>query len=201
MTAPALRMVDVSAVPVYPLDADLRLSHHDFVAFYHRRYLASRFRLLAPPDVRAHALDLWMLSHEQTPAGTLPVDEEELAALARVDLAQWRDLCRRPWSPLYQWTPYRVGNGLRLGHPVVIEVIAQAISQRQAHADRSARGRMAKRIERLPDTMRKAGATVAMAQDKRMVEAVAARLEATVEGYWSVPNVRTAMEWVALNGS
>ena len=157
---PSIALVEVADIDHYPLDAAERLTSHFFVTFYHRRWLNSRFRLSAPPMVRGLALDLILISQDQTPVGTLPDDDVQLAALLMLDLREWQALRRAEWSPLYKWVPCLCGTERRLMHPVVLEAVQDAIGRRRKRAEEGEAGRRRKRIERLPEQSKPPAAAV-----------------------------------------
>jgi hypothetical protein len=115
------RLFDAGTLPEYPIPVDERLESHYFVSFWFNRWLNSDFRLRASAEVRAFGLDLFFIAQNQSPVGTLPTDEVVIARLLMIDLAHWKDLCKREITPLYNWTPCRCGNKVRLMHPVVTE--------------------------------------------------------------------------------
>lgn len=137
----------------YPFAPDLRLDTHHFFAFFHRRWLSSRMRLLATPEVRAYAIDLYALAQDQTPVGTLPCDQKELAALLNIDRDTLEVLNSQPIGPLYGWELCQCGGELRWAHPVVLEVIQTALSYQRKAAARSEAGNRRKRLNRLKTQM------------------------------------------------
>ena len=157
MAAPHVQLIEAGDLPEYPLPPDERLPSHYFVTFYHRRWLNSRFRLSAPPTVRGLALDLIMISQDQTPVGTLPDDDVQLSALLMLDLREWQAYRRAEWSPLYRWEPCLCAGERRLMHPVVLEAVEDAIGRRRKRAEDAEVMRKRKRLERLPEQVRRAG--------------------------------------------
>lgn len=169
------RVVDGGAegpgLPVYPIPADLRLTTHFFMAFHFDRWLNSRFRAIASPTVKCYALDLWCLAQKQTPVGTLPDDDRELAFLLHLEPAGWAGLKAMDPNPLYGWDRVLVGAEVRLAHPMVTEVLLDAISQRERRAAAAEADRRAKRLLRLRDLAKRAGMTDRMqAADPELLE-------------------------------
>lgn len=159
---PSLRAVADAELPVYPISRDVRLTTHYFIAFHHDRWLASRFRAIAKPAVRAFALDLWCLAQKQNPVGTLPTDDRELAFLLHLDLAEWKAVKQEDPSPLYGWERYRTEGGVRFGHRVVIEILEDAIHQRERKAEAAEADKVRQRLARLVPHLLKAGARQGM---------------------------------------
>lgn len=193
MTGPA-RLIETTELPEYPLSADQRLTTHYFTAFHHDRWLNSRFRLSAPPDVRGHALDLFFLSQKQTPVGTLPDDDVQLAKLLMLDLASWQSLRARDWSPLYKWEPCLCDGDVRLMHPVVTEMIVDALERRDRRRVEGEIGRRRKRMDRLRDQVLNAGGTRAMMADEDLLERLDAWLTRHCTGNRTRDWVRRALE-------
>jgi len=189
------RLVETTSLPEYPFSSNERLTPHFFTTFHHDRWLNSRLRLSAPPDVRGLALDLFFLSQKQSPVGTLPDDDIQLAALLMLDLRTWQSYRLREWSPLYKWTPCLCDTGeIRLMHDVVVEMIHDAISRRDKKRIEGELGRRRKRLERLQSQIIQAGASRAMAEDADLLERVDAWLERNCQGNRTRDWVRRALE-------
>lgn len=190
-----LQVIDTDdGLPDYPLAADQRLTGHYFIAWHHDRWLASRYRLSAPREMRALAIDLYSLAQRQTPVGTLPDDDVQLAALLMLDLRTWQEARRHEWSPLYKWERCRCGEEVRLCHPVVLEVILDAIDGRDKRLVAGELGRKRKRLDRLPDQILAAGGSRAMAADTDLLERVDAWLMRQCPGNRTGAWVKRALE-------
>lgn len=188
------QLIDSETIPDYPLPPDMRLTTHFFITWHHDRWLNSRFRLSSPPEVRGLALDLYCLSQKQTPVGTLPDDDVQLAALLMLDLGTWQSFRRRDWSPLYGWEKCNCDGEVRWMHPVVLEMIADGMKRRDKHREDNARGLQRKRLERLPDQVRSAGGTKAMTTDMDLLEWVDGWLMHHCTGNRTKEWVRRALE-------
>ncbi|KFI34263.1 hypothetical protein CG51_05325 [Haematobacter missouriensis] len=187
-------VVDVDHLPEYPLSRDDRLTSHFFVTFYHRRWLNSRFRLSAPAMVRGLALDLFFIAQEQTPVGTLPDDDVQLSALLLLDLREWQALRRAEWSPLYKWQPCLCDGERRLMHPVVTEAVLDAIGRRRKREEEGEIGRRRKRLDRLPEQVRRAGGSARLANDMNVLEWVDSWLQHYCQGTRTRDWVKRALE-------
>ncbi|KFI24133.1 hypothetical protein [Paenirhodobacter enshiensis] len=159
-----------SGLPLYPIPTGLKLERHFFMQFRHRDWMKSEFRNLASREVRAVAIDLFCVAYDEDPAGTLPANEELIARLVDVPLDDWRGLCSRSIGPLDGWQKCRTDTGaLRLFHPAVLEMVTEASKARRDHIERKAADRERKRLEALPDQMRRAGASSRMAEDTDLI--------------------------------
>jgi len=188
-------------LPEYPLAVDERLTTHYFMPLHFRRWINSRFRLLAPPDVRGLAFDLWCLSQDQTPVGTLPDDDAELSAMLGLDLRTWQSYRTRDWNPLYKWQRCRCGGEIRLMHPVVLEMVIEAIGRREKKREEAEEGRRRKRMDRLPDQVVKAGGNRALAMDATLLDWLDAWLMNACPGNRTVAWVRKGLEVWSLDHS
>ena len=129
------------------------LSNHDWFELHLHRLLGSRLVSHAIAAGRREdigtALILWAESVRQDPAGTLPDDDVELAAMARYgsDLDGWRRA--RKWA-MHGWRPVLIPEALeagkaderRLGHPFMEPIIARM----HRRASSRAQGRDASRL-------------------------------------------------------
>ena len=155
----APRLIDADELPVYPVDREERLEGHYFTKFWHDRWLNSQLHLTATLEVQACALNLFFLSQKQTPVGTLPDDDSILAKLLRIDLALWRVLRTRRITPLHGWSPCRCGDEIRLNHPVVTEVVLDAIARREARETSNSQKAVYQRLRRLREALGGLGCT------------------------------------------
>jgi hypothetical protein len=157
MAEPALRLVtDARDLPEYAIPSDVRLDSHYFIPWNLKRWRKSVLRQLADPDVGWFAFNLFCEAHDETPLGTLPNDETLLARALGLGVDQWRKLCKREITPLHGWAPVRCDTGeVRLAHPVVTEVVQDALkSSLRARAQAEER-RRAKRLKDLAEMIEK----------------------------------------------
>ena len=159
MTRPAehLRAVEDGDLPVYPVATSERLDSHYFVQWNLRRWNASDFRRRAydDPEVGFYGLDLFFLAHQQAPVGTLPCDPAALAFLLRMPLGRWQQLVSRELTPLDGW--FQVVTDLsevRLAHPVVTEVVIEALASKRRNAQSNADARLRKRLGQIAKVLR-----------------------------------------------
>ncbi|WP_281955564.1 hypothetical protein [Pseudophaeobacter arcticus] len=149
-----LRPVDMGDLPDYPLSCDDRLDSHFFMAWERRRWLASDMRLNATPECRALFFDLINIAYDNSPVGTLPMDQNILAKLLMIDPGHFGSLCKLDYGPLYKWEACRCDNGdIRLMHPMVLRSLTEAMARRQDHRARNDAANSAKRLQRLRITV------------------------------------------------
>ena len=83
-TAPHIRPVPAD-LPVYPIGAQDRLDGNSFVKWNSARWMASRTAKLMAWDQQGMHRYLFDACQMETPVGTLPDDDRELAAMLRPD--------------------------------------------------------------------------------------------------------------------
>lgn len=129
-----LHVVGSVDLPVYPIAADERLDGNSFVKWQTNRWLASKTFKLMDWDMQGMARALFDMCQNETPVGTLPDDDEELAFMLRVDLRRMRELRQGEFGPLRNWSRClcntAAGGQIRLMHPVVLEQVQDAIDRR-----------------------------------------------------------------------
>ena len=147
--ASALQLVDADDIDIYPISSSERLDSHFFVPWNLKRWRGSEFRRFgyADPEVGWFGRELFELSQDETPVGTLPADDEALAFLLRMPVARWRELRNRDVSPLHGWHLVHCDNQQkRLAHPVVTEVALEALRGKKKNDAKNADERMRKRL-------------------------------------------------------
>jgi hypothetical protein len=185
---------DGGGIPPYPFACDLRLPTHHFFTFEHRRWLNSRLRLMGEPEVRAFAIDLYSICQDQTPVGTLPKDRREIARLLHLSTERFDTLCRHEIGPLYGWFVCDCEGVHRFAHPVVLEMIGEALERQKSARDRSAAGNRRKRLSRLAGQMQKMGAPSGMYSNPAIIEWVDEWLEERCDGNRTATWLEKAME-------
>ena len=190
MTAPdanpgALRLIGTDALPEYPFGRDNALPGNYFLKFEVTRWLSSGMYLHADPEVGYHHLNLIFKSQLARPIGTIPADAEGQVALldGKVTAQKWRTLCRMDPSPLWNWQPYLCdGREVRLGHPVVIEMIGTQLLRREAAVVQRQGDAVRKRCDRLRAALAERGVHQAVLRDQTLIERMEAWLSETVPG-------------------
>jgi hypothetical protein len=164
------KLIDVSGLDEYPEDlCDPRLSSDYFTMFWHDRWLNSTLHLTASMDVQGAALNLFFAARKQTPVGSLPDNDRILSRLLHLDLEVWLDLRARPVGPLHNWRPMRFGDGIVLGHDVVIEVALDALGRRQQRQASNGEKAVAMRRKRLAEQMQRMGCSAPVVGDRDLV--------------------------------
>jgi hypothetical protein len=142
---------------LYPLNRGETVTGHEWVPLRHHDFLASAFVAHACAAGRradvGTAMILWMEAMRQNPAGTLPVGDVELAALAKFgpDLAGWQAARE---GALYGWKPCHVLDDQedrhdRLAHPVVTEIAVEMCRRKRGREAGREAGRMAQQRSRI----------------------------------------------------
>jgi len=111
--------------PLVPDEADLR--GVPWMKLDTARLLESDFFAKASDAEFRAAITLWCKAWTQTPAGSLPNDDQILAHMCSVNLAKWKKLKGRA---LHGWIECNDG---RLYHPVIAEQVNVAWAKRKAY--------------------------------------------------------------------
>jgi len=149
-----LQPVVTDAMPEYPISTGDRLDSHFFLQWNLKRWRASEFRRKVDPEVGWYGMQLFFIAQDETPVGTLPCDDEQLAYELRLPLERWRALLDRKITPLHNWHRVRCDNGeVRLAHPVVTEVAVEAVKSKRKNQSNQAGRMRAKRLKDLGKMM------------------------------------------------
>lgn len=197
---PKLQVIGGDDLQDYPIAADERLESHFFIPWHFNRWLNSDFRLKAEPDVRAFAFDLFCISQNQTPVGTLPNDDELLARLLLLDVTTWKKLKRREPSPMHGWTLCKCGDQTRWMHKVVLEMAEGSLTKKKAVVEARERDRERKRHVALKGQMLAAGAHSALVDNDSYVERLDHYMLEHCKGNRTPSRVREAMFQSKFNG-
>ena len=177
-------------LPLYALRLGDVLTAHDWVEMRLHRLLGSRWRAVMTedsPEAGVFGFLLWMESFRQDPAGTLPEDDVELAALAGIggQHARWAGL--RGAGPgegaLYGWRPCIVedpGGGppvRRLAHRTIAEIAERGFERQAARRGASAEGTERRRLNRVKARLRNTALRRASADSDRVAARVLAWLD------------------------
>lgn len=178
MAAPTLSLIAPTDMRVYPIERDERLPELAFVKWQPSRWLNSSGHLKCTYEVQGVARALFDLATAQSPIGTLPDDDEELAALLRMPVNHWialRSLGAR--GPLRNWEhclcPGKGNGEIRLMHHVVLASLQDVLFRREARESGRGRQVVNKRVQRLRAGMIAAGLSEAQVAD----EVLMARIE------------------------
>ncbi|MEH6391133.1 MAG: hypothetical protein V7763_05710 [Sulfitobacter sp.] len=148
-----LALIDTSDIEEYPLTRDDRLNSHFFMVWERRRWLNSDMRLKGRAECRALYFDLINIACDQSPVGTIPNDMEVLAKLLMISESELKTLCQLEYGPLHKWRPCRCGDEVRLMHPVVLDMLIEAVSRKEDNRAKMEAANTVKRVQRLRSTV------------------------------------------------
>lgn len=176
-----LAPVDLDLVPEYPVDADSRLDHR-FVMWESGRWMASDMRWNGSAEAKCYFFELINLAYAETPVGTLPRDVRRLARMVQplISEAHFERLCAAEFGPLHGWVPCRVGDQVRLMHPVLTRIVLGAFASRASFIAASDAASTAKRLKRLTADI--AQLDPRMALDPRKVRFADEVIRAAIDG-------------------
>lgn len=198
MTMRTLQSVSPADLPEYPIGREVRMPTHYFVPLQFNRWLNSSLHLMATYEVQGIATALICLAQNQSPVGTLPADDAMLARLLRIDEARWRDLSRAAIGPLHGWERCLSDGEIRWMHPVVLEVVQDALSRREAR-ELSHQGRAReRRIQRMVEAFRGLGAPEALLEDRAALDAIEDHLAETCRGNRTAAHYVRALRWAGV---
>jgi hypothetical protein len=129
-----LQVVAGQSLPEAPYPPDTRVRGWRF-QFDHERLNQSDTWAIAPADQRPWLLMLWLTAWQQVPAGSMPADDQIIAAKIGMDQRQFsahKDILLRGW------VAYRDG---RLYHPVIVEQVQEYLGVRNRERERKAKYR------------------------------------------------------------
>ena len=155
-------MSDITASEVlegmlWPIARGETLTNHDWFPFFGHRFLRSSFlRKAVMADRRADlgtALILWVEAMGSDPAGTLPLDDADLAFAARFPSVEAWLACKE--GALHGWVRVQVEDSRtgdfyeRLGHPMTLHVAQEMMTRSKARKAARTAGADRKRAERI----------------------------------------------------
>jgi len=144
-----LQLVDADGIDIYPISSADRLDGHYFLPWHLKRWRGSDTRKKAykDPEVGFYAMELFFKCQDETPIGTLPTDQSDLAFMLHMSTDKFQSLLKRDLSPLRNWYLTQCDNGeIRWAHPVVRDFVLNALSGSRANAAKNADDRMRKRL-------------------------------------------------------
>lgn len=193
MTAPHLVPVPDEGPFEYPIAKADRLDGLSFVKWQHQRWLASEMFLMATPECKGHARDLFDIAQMQSPPGTLPRDLTHIARLLRCEPAHFAELCKLRFGPLHGWMPCVTQDGEpRLWHRTVLEQVQDAFDRREAKALANTRKAIDARRDRLVSALRAMGCVEELLADDVLIE----RMDTWLSEHWKKPRKPAAYEAV-----
>lgn len=131
-----------------PYPADTRAKGWRFELDYERIEQSDTWAMAEEVPMAQHALVfMWLMAWRQEPCGSLPNDEAVIRSKCRIPMKSWaslRDVLMRGW-----W----LADDGRLYHPTIVKRVLEMLEYRRKTADRVAKHKAAKRIERFGNTL------------------------------------------------
>lgn len=170
-------------LPIYPIERDERLPELAFIKWYPSRWLNSKGHLLCSYEVQGVARALFDLAAQQSPIGTLPDDDEELALLLRLAPPQWAALRRLgDRGPMRGWTRCLSDGEVRMMHPVVLAGMQDVLERRERRQMSMEAQAEVKRLDRLRKALKGMGLGDAALADDVLIGRMDEWLTATCRG-------------------
>lgn len=172
MAGPVPHLASISSAELeqYPIDRAERLDAHAFVKWQHHRWMSSRTFKMASWQAQGMIRALFDMAQSESPIGTLPDDDAELAFMLRIDTREMSDLRRVEFGPLRGWKRCLCGNEVRLMHPVVLEQVQDALDRRNARSLSADDQAERKRLERLRKALKDQGLAPAVIADNVLIQ-------------------------------
>lgn len=188
----------------YPIARNERLPELAFIKWVPSRWLNSSGHLKCTYEVQGMALSLFFLASAQSPIGTLPDDNEELAALLRVPQAHFSALrALGDRGPLRNWVRCTSDGEVRLMHHVVAEAMQDVLTRRETRQLSKEAQAERKRYERLAEGLMRAGLCREATEDGVLMNRMDQWLAATCKGNRTAIAYQRAIEqavrerWIA----
>lgn len=179
---PARLSVVDQELPEYPISREERLDGNSFVKWHTGRWLSSKTFKLMPWDMQGMARALFDLCQTESPVGSLPDDNEELAFMLRVDVRSVREFRGLEFGPLRNWVCCVSDGEVRLMHPVVVDVIRDALDRRALSVLSSEQKAVAVRLDRLRKALVAEGLTADVTEDPVLIDRMDDWLRANHKG-------------------
>lgn len=176
-----LRPVDQS-LPEYPVARDVRLDGHSFTKWQHLRWMSSKSFKLSSWEVQGMARALFDLSQLESPVGTLPDDDDELAIMLRVDARRVAELRKLDFGPLRNWQRCTSEGEVRLMHPVVLSQVQDALERREIHELSKEEKAAYARLKRMKEALAGMGLSAEARADDRLMGRMDDWLRETCKG-------------------
>ncbi|MGJ8561698.1 MAG: hypothetical protein ACSHX3_15820 [Litorimonas sp.] len=168
MAAPgqtAVSLVGADELEHYPISSEDRLDSHYFYQWNLKRWRASEWRKEVDPEAGWYGIQLFFLSQDGCPVGTLPCADHLLAYDLNLPLERWHALLRRDVSPLKGWYKVICDNGeVRLAHKVVTEVAREALKSKKRNSAAAEQRKLNKRLADLREMIGRIGASQLLKQ-------------------------------------
>jgi len=200
MIAPKLTAVPSTGLAEYPIARETRLDGHSFIKWQHIRWLSSKSFKLCSWEVQGMARALFDLSQLESPVGTLPDDDAELAHMLRVDTRHMAELRRMEYGPLRNWLPCMSEGERRLMHPVVLAQVQDALERREMHELSKEDKATYQRLKRMREALKGLGLSDAVLEDERLIGRMDDWLRQTCKGNRRGQHYEMALEQAVSQG-
>lgn len=170
--APRLSVIVPNDLPIYPISADERLDGNSFVKWNTARWMASRTFKLMPWEMQGMHRALFDFCQSETPVGTLPDDDDELAMMLRIDVRRLKEIRAMEFGALRNWTRCLCDGRVRLMHKVVTEQVQDALERRALAALSKDEKAVSMRLDRLRKGMAKLGWSKDLLRDDVLIRRV-----------------------------
>jgi hypothetical protein len=198
MTAKRLHAVtDLTELEQYPITREERLDGHSFTKWHHHRWLSSTSFRRASYEVQGVMRALFDLSQTESPVGTLPDDDDNLAHMLHLGLRQWQELRAREFGPLRNWVLCLAGNEMRLMHPVVLDQVRDALDRREQHNLSKEEKAIYQRLKRLREALEIEGCSKAVTSDDVLIQRMDDWMTKNKPGRRSRPQYQAALTHAA----
>lgn len=162
-------VIEQGQIEVYPISRAERLDTHGFLKWWFHRWTSSRTFKLMSWENQGMARALFDMAQTESPVGTLPDDDAELAVMLRIDTNRVKDLRRQDFGPLRGWRRCDCEGETRLMHSVVLEQVQDALERREARGLSREEQAGRKRIQRLKEGLRGHGLDEAALDDDLLI--------------------------------
>jgi hypothetical protein len=200
---PHLQPVAMADLPEYPIPRSERLPELAFIKWVPSQWLNSSGHAKCTYEVQGMARALFDISTAQSPIGTLPDDDEELAFLLRVPMPQFaalRALGAR--GPVRNWSRCVADGEVRLMHRVVTASLQDVLERRDNRNLSKEAQAEAKRFLRLAEGLQKIGVHADVCGDGILMKRLEDWLNAnwrgnrTLRAYMQVIEVARKERWI-----
>jgi hypothetical protein len=176
----------------YPISREDRLDAHSFIKWWHHRWKSSRTFKLASWEAQGMARALFDMAWDESPVGTLPDDDAELAVMLRTNELRVAELRRMDFGPFRGWRRCLSGDEIRLMHPVVLEQVSDALMRRDMREASEEDAAARKRLERLRKALGERGFGYAELSDAILLQ----RMEDWLTQHWKRNRTKDAYDQV-----
>jgi hypothetical protein len=193
-------VVDIDDLEEYAIPRTVRLDGNSFVKWQHLRWLRSKTFRRATYEVQGMARALFDLAQNESPIGTLPDDDDDLADMLKLPVSRLRELRNMEFGPLRNWRPCLSDGERRLMHPVVLEQVLDVLERREMHELSKEDKAYYQRLKRLREALKKIGLCDAAVADDVLISRMDDWLKDHCKGNRKQPHYEAALEHAVRSG-